>query len=89
MAADLKKIVLITGCAQGVGFTLANLLSNLDSYSVVGITREKVNKKLRRLMSERSNIRFVKMDVMSDENVTGLVDEVIEKEGQIDVLGKF
>ncbi|KAI0701031.1 oxidoreductase [Cytidiella melzeri] len=77
-----KKIVLITGCSKGgIGYALA------DEYASQGC---KVYATARRLESmatfQHPNIEKMALDVLSDEQAKAVVQDIIEKEGKIDVL---
>lgn len=87
------RIVLISGCSSGIGLYTAVLLAKDPE------KRFKVYATMRNLEKKASlenegkeflgEILIVKqMDVTSDESVSSVVEEVIAKEGKIDVLSK-
>ncbi|OJT04489.1 NADPH-dependent 1-acyldihydroxyacetone phosphate reductase [Trametes pubescens] len=77
-----RKVVLITGCSEGgIGFWLAK------EYAAFGC---KVYATARRTEAMASlvdpNIDKLRMDVTDEASIKAAVDEIIEKDGRIDVL---
>lgn len=74
---DNKNIVLITGASSGIGLACAAHLHD-RGYKVYGTSRK----------GEIPGAAFesVKMDVDSDDSVSGCIGKLIEKEGKIDVV---
>lgn len=77
----MKKIILITGGADGVGKALAENL--LDSYQVVILNRDKEKTEN---AAKEIGVDFVVADVTKPEEVKEAVKKVIEKYQKIDVL---
>lgn len=76
-----RKVVLITGASSGIGKAAAMYLAKKDVI-VYGTSR---NPKMDEEM-DKLGIRMVKMDLTEDCSVKDAVKEVMDKEGQIDVL---
>ena len=72
----MKKVVLITGVSSGIGLELAKIFLKND-YIVYGISRNS-------FVMEKLN--HIKCDVGSLEDCKNVVDEIIKKEGKIDLL---
>ena len=92
MAAS--RIVLISGCSTGIGlFTALLLASDPEKRFKVYATMRNLEKKSE--LEERGreclddSLIIKKMDVSFADSVKSLVDEVLAKEGKIDVLSKY
>ena len=70
-------IVFITGISSGFGLETAKLLS-LEGHTVYGTVRREVD--------PLPQVRYLQLDVRDGEAVKNAVDEIVEKEGHIDVL---
>lgn len=77
----MKKVVLITGAAVGIGRATANRLLD-EGYIVYGgdVQFERMKKQ------KHENFHPLNMDVTSDKQVQDGVKEIIKKEGKIDYL---
>lgn len=92
MAAS--RIVLISGCSTGIGlFTALLLASDPEKRFKVYATMRNLEKKSE--LEERGreclddSLIIKQMDVSFADSVKSLVDEVLAKEGKIDVLSKY
>lgn len=81
-----KPIVLVTGCASGVGLALAESFSRLNRFRVVVTAREHSVAELREKLPETDNFIVRALDVTSKTNRRQLVDEICERWGAIDIL---
>ena len=70
-------IVFITGISSGFGLETAKLLSQ-EGHTVYGTVRREVD--------PLPQVRYLQLDVRDGEAVKNAVDEIVEKEGHIDVL---
>ena len=70
-------IVLITGISSGFGLETARLLAQ-EGHTVYGTVR--------RAVEPLSNVHYLTLDVRDREAVVKAVDEIVAKEGRIDVL---
>ena len=73
-----SRIAIVTGASSGIGEATANLLSSAG-FKVYGTSRRKSE------TSQRS-FEMLALDVTSDESVEAAVQEVIRREGRIDLL---
>lgn len=88
------RIVLISGCSTGIGLhTALHLANDAEKRFKVYATMRNLEKKtsLEEEGKERvgETLVIMCMDVSCDESVKSVVEEIIAKEGKIDVLGKF
>lgn len=74
----MSKIILITGASSGIGKSVAEFLSD-KKFTVYGTSRNP--KKI-----ESYNYSLIRLDVTKPASIASAVDEIIEKEGKIDVL---
>ena len=77
----MKKVVLITGASAGIGMETAKFLKQ-NGYVVYGAARR--TDKLKVL--EQLGIKTLMIDVTKDESMLKGVQQIIDAEGQIDVL---
>jgi short-subunit dehydrogenase len=78
MNRNANKVALVTGASSGIGKATAEQLSK-TGYKVYGTSR-------RGATSGQQPFEMLALDVTNDESVAGAVDEVIRREGRIDVL---
>lgn len=79
-----KRIALVTGASSGIGAATAVLLVK-QGYEVWGTIRSLP--KVAQLPEElQKGVRFVEMDVTSDESVQQGMDQVLKAAGHLDVL---
>lgn len=74
---SLKYVILITGISSGFGLETARLLSQ-EGHTVYGTVRRQVN--------PLPKVNYLQLDVRDRDAVTKTVDEIVKKEGRIDVL---
>lgn len=77
----MPKVILITGVSSGFGADAAKLLAN-SGHIVYGVARNV--DKLSEL--EKLGIKTYKLDVTNYDESKKIVDEIVEREGRIDVL---
>ncbi len=81
MSSD-KKIAIVTGGAQGIGKSISTKLSNMGCKVIIVDVNEEVASNT---ASELEGDYYI-ADVRNFEQVGGIVDEIIEKDGKIDIL---
>ncbi|KAI1097647.1 NAD(P)-binding protein [Jackrogersella minutella] len=92
MASLEKKIVLITGGNQGVGYeTAKNLVLSSQEYHVIlgsrDITRgEAAAKELQSVEGIKGTVSSIQIDVTSDQSVDAAAQRVAAEHGRLDVL---
>ncbi len=77
----MTKVVLITGASSGMGKSTANIL-HAQGYKVYGAARR--TERMQDLAEKGMGV--VSLDLTNDESIQAAVNEVLEKEGRIDVL---
>lgn len=81
-----QKIVLITGCATGLGKALVERLSQNPSYKIIATARAHRLELLRSMFRESENLIVRELDVTNEGNIFSLVNEIANHWGRIDVL---
>lgn len=74
----MSKVVFITGASSGIGKSIGEFLL-LKGFVVYGTSRNPEN-------YSNSKISLVALDVRNSESIHNAIQEVIEKEGKIDVV---
>lgn len=80
-------IILITGSSTGIGFATAELLAK-SGHKVYATMRNPKNSPQLQALAEKENlpITILSLDVDNDASVKECIDEIISREGSIDVL---
>ena len=92
-ASSNQKVVLITGCSTGIGLSTAILLAkDAEKRFKVYATMRNLGKK-EALETEGkdvlgSTLIIEQLDVCSEDQINKVVDDILAKEGKLDVLGK-
>lgn len=77
----MNKVALITGASSGMGKSTANILHR-QGYKVYGAARR--TEKMSDL--EEKGMGVLSMDITDDSSVESAINEIINKEGRIDIL---
>ena len=92
MASTNQKVVLITGCSTGIGLaTAASFAKDPEKRFKVYATMRNLGKKEALETDGKevlgSTLFIAKLDVTSEEEINKVVDDILAKEGKLDVLG--
>ena len=74
----MSKVVLVTGASSGIGKSIATFLS-AKGYKVFGTSRNPKNQ-------EKYSFELIALDVLNVDTIHAAVNEIIKKEGRLDVL---
>lgn len=80
------KIILITGCATGLGKALVDVLSQNPRYKLIVTARAHRLEALKEMFQESQALIIRELDVTNESNIFSLVNEIANKWGRIDVL---
>lgn len=80
------KVAIITGGANGIGFTSAQRFLEEGAKVVIADFDKKSGEASVRKLANESALRFIHVDVVDEESVKELVEETIRTFGQIDIL---
>jgi len=72
----MNKVILITGASSGIGLEIAGYLSKKE-YIVYGGSRS---------APQNDDFYQIRLDVTDDQSVRNAVNQIIDKEGRIDIL---
>lgn len=82
-----KKIALVTGSNKGLGFETCRQLARLGITVILSsrdFSKGKIASKL--LVEEGLNILFYQLDVSNQVNISGIVNQIENQFGQLDIL---
>ena len=82
------KVALVTGSGRGIGAAIAIELGKRGAQVVVNYSRaaEAANKVVEAIQANGSEAIAIKADVGEIEQVTGLMEQAIERFGQLDIV---
>ena len=83
---QFKPVILITGCASGIGLALAKLLVKKEQYRLVLTAREKSIGSLKNQFREDQRVWIRPLDVTSEDQRLALIHEIETKWGGVNVL---
>lgn len=81
-----RPVILVTGCASGIGLAIAYRLRRLHRYRVVVTARNKSIEDLRQIFEETERFWIRSLDVTDAANRECLIEEINEKWGGVNVL---
>lgn len=84
--SDFKPVILVTGCASGIGWALAKLLHKMERYRVIVTAREKSLHKLKEAFSEDERFWILPLDVTDDTSRRQTIKAIEEKWVAVNVL---
>ncbi|WP_283679100.1 3-oxoacyl-[acyl-carrier-protein] reductase [Lentilactobacillus sp. Marseille-Q4993] len=84
--AEEAKIALVTGAAKGIGLATAKKLSDEGYQVTINVHSDLSDDQKTALEKEGYSFDVLKGDVASDDDAKQMIDSVVEKHGQIDLL---
>lgn len=81
-----KKIVFLTGCSRGIGFTTSSYLAEKGYIVYASVRTLTSSQELLNLAEKFSNLHVLELDVTNPKSIHLATTEVLRKEGKIDVL---
>jgi NADP-dependent 3-hydroxy acid dehydrogenase YdfG len=86
MEKNNKKIVLVTGGAQGLGRSICKTLAE-DYHVIIGdIQEEKANQLAAEIENENGTASFMHLDVSNENNVQQVMNNIVDEYGRLDVV---
>jgi NAD(P)-dependent dehydrogenase (short-subunit alcohol dehydrogenase family) len=80
----LDKVVIITGATSGIGLEIARFSISQGANVVISGRRENQGKKIANQLGERC--RFIKCDVLYEDQICALIEETFSQYGKIDAI---
>lgn len=84
MSSLNDKVIIVTGGAQGMGYTNAEVLVEKGAKVIITDINEEAGRKAEEELGE--SVLFIKQDVSKEEDWKRVVDTTIEKYGKVDAL---
>jgi short-subunit dehydrogenase len=84
--STFKPVILVTGCASGIGWALAKLLYKITRYRVVVTAREKSLYKLKETFCDDDRFMILPLDITDDQSRRSTIKIIEERWGPINVL---
>lgn len=81
-----KPVILITGCASGVGLAMAHLFEKQPQYRVIITARAKSLSKLKNLFKESDRFLIRELDITDPNSRQHLINEILLRWGCVDIL---
>jgi NAD(P)-dependent dehydrogenase (short-subunit alcohol dehydrogenase family) len=86
MANNGKKIVLVTGGAQGLGRAICTALADEHQVVIGDIQEEKAKALAEKLQNDGRDATFMRLNVADEESVQEVYFNIVEKYGRLDVV---
>src|SRR3546814_17319564 len=86
------QVVLVTGAGSGIGYAIATVLARAGHtvYASLRLTQPEGSKRARTIRSlaaaEKLALQIVDLDVLSEASCRAAVDQILIKQGRIDVV---
>lgn len=82
-----NKVVIVTGSARGIGFTIAETFAQAGATTIISdMSEDSVNQAVENLKSKNYSVDGFVMNVTDSAQVESVFKQIIEKYKQIDVL---
>jgi NAD(P)-dependent dehydrogenase (short-subunit alcohol dehydrogenase family) len=86
MATNQRKIILVTGGAQGLGRAICSDLAEENEVIVGDIQEKKALELVDEIKSNKGNASYMRLDVSNEDSVQQVVFDIMEKFGRLDVV---
>jgi NAD(P)-dependent dehydrogenase (short-subunit alcohol dehydrogenase family) len=86
MAKQNRKVILVTGGAQGLGRAICTTLAEENDVILCDIQEEKAVQLVDEIKSNKGSATYMYLDVSKEESVKEVVFNVMEKFGRLDVV---
>ncbi|WP_413586372.1 SDR family oxidoreductase [Bdellovibrio sp. HCB274] len=83
---DSRKVVLVTGCASGLGRAISEALVRSSQYRVVVTARKESYAKLAEIFPVNESTLHLPLNVTDESEISNVINEICRTWGQIDVL---
>lgn len=83
---DQRPVIFVTGCASGLGHSLASLLVKQSKYRAVVTARGESFHRLRTEFQDQDHFLVRELDVTNEIRIDSLINEVCLRWGRIDIL---
>ena len=81
------KVVIITGSARGIGFSIAKLFSQSGAIVIIADINEENGKKAElEIKLSGSKAKYIKLDLSNSKSFKSFINTVYESFGRIDIL---
>lgn len=77
------RTIVVTGAARGVGRAIARACAKANASLVVGDVLEEAGRRVAEELSERTEARFVRIDLDDPDSIAAFARDVAEREGEI------
>jgi len=86
--SDLQKVAIVTGCSSGIGLQTSIKLAENNYVVYAGLRSLSSSHNLDHLIQDKNltNIHVIELDISKDDSVNNAVSNIIQENGQIDVL---
>lgn len=86
MRTQQRKVILVTGGAQGLGKAICTTLAEENDVIVADIQQAKAEALVAEIKQAHGNATFIRLDVSNENNVQEVLREITDKFGRLDVV---
>jgi len=83
----MKKVAVVTGAAQGIGFSVVKKLASEGiKVAMADLNQSKITEAAQNLMADGYDVKAFVCDVANPDSLAALMDQTIDYYGQLDIL---